>query len=85
LDAGEKELALSMTGGNGVVYTDTFLESDMAFPIGLDAIIWRLYVFAMNGIDAFPVLLMVNIYVVFPAVLETPELPYDLPPSSEYK
>jgi len=39
LDAGEKELALSMMGCNGVVYTDTFFERDMELPTGLDAMI----------------------------------------------
>jgi hypothetical protein len=74
LEAGEKVFALSMTGGNGVVYTDTFAESDAIFPMGLDAITRRLYVFAINGIDALPVLFMVNTYFVAD-VLATPEFP----------
>lgn len=59
-DDGENVLALSMTGGNGVVYTETFVESDIAFPTGLDAMTRRLYVFAINEMDAFPVLLTIN-------------------------
>jgi hypothetical protein len=75
LDAGENVLALSIMGGNGVVYTDTFFERDMELPTGLVAMIWRLYVFAINGTNVFPVLFTVNLYMVFPATLTTPEFP----------
>jgi hypothetical protein len=74
LEAGEYVLALSITGGKGVVYTETVWAREYAFPTGLDARIWRLYVFAINGMDVFPVLLMMNVYELDPfgATLEFP-------------
>ena len=67
---------ISIVGDTGVVYTISGAVAGLAivFPIGLDAATRNVYVFATNGICAFPVLLMVKEYVVF-AVLATPEFP----------
>ena len=52
---------LSMVGTNGAVYTLTESRVATAFPVGLDSRIYNEYTFATNGINAFPVLLMVNV------------------------
>ena len=64
----------SMVGENGVVYTFTAPNEAMAFPVGLVRRIYKEYTLPTKGINAFPVLLIVNLYEVDPfgATLEFP-------------
>ena len=64
----------SMVGAIGVVYTFTVESVAVAFPVGLVRRIYNEYTFPINGICEFPVLLMVNLYVVLP-LGATPEFP----------
>jgi hypothetical protein len=51
----------SMEGTSGAVYTDTESRVAMEFPVGLVSRIYKEYTFATKGIEAFPVLLIVNV------------------------
>jgi hypothetical protein len=51
----------SMVGTSGAVYTGIESRVAMEFPVGLDSRIYREYTFATKGMEAFPVLLMVNV------------------------
>ena len=76
---------VSMVGDTGVVYTISVAVAglEIVFPTGFAAAIRSVYVPAVNGTWALPVLLMVNWYVVAD-VFATPEFPYVIP-SVEYK
>jgi hypothetical protein len=67
---------VSIIGGNGVVYTISVAVAglEIEFPIGFVAATRSVYVPAVNGTWAFPVLLMVNWYVVA-VVFATLEFP----------
>jgi hypothetical protein len=51
----------SIVGTSGAVYTGIESRVAMAFPVGLLRRIYREYTFATKGMDAFPVLLIVNL------------------------
>jgi len=64
----------SIVGTNGVVYTLTEPRVAIAFPVGLVNRIYKEYTLPINGINEFPVLLIENLYMVFPLGV-TPEFP----------
>ena len=76
---------VSIIGDNGVVYTLSIAVAglEIVFPTGFAAATRNVYVPAVNGICAFPVLDIVKMVVVF-APRNALEFPYVIP-SIEYK